>query len=173
MAVDAISNRRASASGPQYQSFLLSRLLRLSCELLKSRCNVVDRRRHPCERHFRGTASTQGEMPAFFSSADFCRRRRQTALGSAAERRRRCRDRDQELKRDPLPCLINSAGSSTYPTRKSVRTTRATPQNRPSDRTFDVKWRGVRRRGDPLALPLPGCATGGVAHFYFGDPCCA
>ena len=47
-------------------------------------------------------------------------------FGSAAERRRRCRDRDQELKRDPLPCLINSAGSSTYPTRKSVRTTRAT-----------------------------------------------
>ena len=53
-------------------------------------------------------------------------------FGSAAERRRRCRDRDQELKRDPLPCLINSAGSSTYPTRKSVRTTQATPSNQTS-----------------------------------------
>ena len=59
-------------------------------------------------------------------------------FGSAAERRRRCRDRDQELKRDPLPCLINSAGSSTYPTRKSVRTTRATAQH---------------SRGNPNSLP--------------------
>ena len=47
--------------------------------------------------------------------------------GSTAERRRRCRDRGQELTTEPLPCLINSAGSSTYPSRKSVRTTRATP----------------------------------------------
>ena len=30
------------------------------------------------------------------------------------------------MNRDPLPYLFNSAGSSTYPTRKSVRTTRAT-----------------------------------------------
>ena len=30
------------------------------------------------------------------------------------------------MKRDRLPCLINSPGSSTYPARKSVRTTRAT-----------------------------------------------
>jgi hypothetical protein len=34
--------------------------------------------------------------------------------------------RDQELKKEPRPCLINSAGSSTYPAWKSVRTTRAT-----------------------------------------------
>src|SRR5215469_7934455 len=53
---------------------------------------------------------------------------RATAL--AAERRRpeRCRNRDQELKREPFPCLINSAGSSTYPARKSVRRPRATPR---------------------------------------------
>ena len=31
------------------------------------------------------------------------------------------------MKREPFPCLINSAGSSTYPARKSVRRTRATP----------------------------------------------
>jgi hypothetical protein len=48
--------------------------------------------------------------------------------GFAAARRRRCRDRDQELKAEPLPCLINSAGSSTYPAQKSVRTIRATPE---------------------------------------------
>jgi hypothetical protein len=51
------------------------------------------------------------------------------ATALAAERRRpeRCKNRDQELKREPFPCLINSAGSSTYPARKSVRSTRATP----------------------------------------------
>ncbi len=48
--------------------------------------------------------------------------------GFADERRRawRCRIQNQELNSEPLPCLINSAGSSTYPARKSVRTTRAT-----------------------------------------------
>jgi hypothetical protein len=54
------------------------------------------------------------------------------ATALAAERRRpeRCRNRDQELKREPIPCLINSAGSYTYPTRKSVRMTRATPDDK-------------------------------------------
>ena len=48
--------------------------------------------------------------------------------GFADERRRawRCRIQGQELNSDPLPCLINSAGLSTYLARKSVRTTRAT-----------------------------------------------
>ena len=48
--------------------------------------------------------------------------------GFADERRKacRCRIHDQELNSEPLPCLINSAGSSTYLARKSVRTTRAT-----------------------------------------------
>jgi hypothetical protein len=49
------------------------------------------------------------------------------AFGAARRRPDRCKIQDQELKTEPLPCLINSAGSSTYPTRKSVRTTRATP----------------------------------------------
>src|SRR6185437_10599374 len=51
------------------------------------------------------------------------------ATALAAERRRpeSCKNRDQELKRERFPCLINSAGSSTYPARKSVRRTRATP----------------------------------------------
>lgn len=40
----------------------------------------------------------------------------------ADERRRawRCRAQGQELNSDPLPCLINSAGSSAYLARKSV-----------------------------------------------------
>jgi hypothetical protein len=42
------------------------------------------------------------------------------------------------LKTEPLPCLINSAGSSTYPTRKSVRTTRATPVERFNGRISDI-----------------------------------
>jgi hypothetical protein len=50
------------------------------------------------------------------------------AFGAARRRPDRCKIQDQELKTEPLPCLINSAGSSTYPTRKSVRTTRATPR---------------------------------------------
>jgi hypothetical protein len=50
------------------------------------------------------------------------------AFGAARRRPDRCKIQDQELKTEPLPCLINSAGSSTYPTRKSVRTTRATPE---------------------------------------------
>ena len=49
------------------------------------------------------------------------------AFGAARRRPDRCKIQDQELKTEPLPCLINSAGSSTYPTRKSVRTTQATP----------------------------------------------
>ena len=47
------------------------------------------------------------------------------AFGAARRRPDRCRIHDQKLKTKPLRCLINSAGSSTYPTRKSVRTTRA------------------------------------------------
>ena len=49
--------------------------------------------------------------------------------GFAAERRRcdKHRIEDQELKRRPFPCLINSAAPSTYRLGKSVRTTRATP----------------------------------------------
>jgi hypothetical protein len=50
-----------------------------------------------------------------------------TALAAESRRPERCKNRDQELKREPFPCLINSAGSYTYPTRKSVRRTRATP----------------------------------------------
>ena len=53
--------------------------------------------------------------------------RLRAAFGAARRRPDRCRIHDQELKTEPLPCLVNSAGSSTYPTRKSVRTTRATP----------------------------------------------
>ena len=50
------------------------------------------------------------------------------ASGAARRRPDRCKIQDQELKTEPLPCLINSAGSSTYPTWKSVRTIRATPR---------------------------------------------
>ena len=50
------------------------------------------------------------------------------AFGAARRRPDRCKIQNQELKTEPLPCLINSAGSPTYPTRKSVRTTRATPR---------------------------------------------
>ena len=50
------------------------------------------------------------------------------AFGAARRRPDRCKIQDQELKTEPLPCLINSAGSSTYPTWKSVRTIRAAPR---------------------------------------------
>ena|SRR5579883_2311294 len=53
------------------------------------------------------------------------------AFGAARRRPDRCKIQDQELKTESLACLINSAGSSTYPTRKSVRTTRATPFRTP------------------------------------------
>ena len=48
------------------------------------------------------------------------------AFGVARRKSDRCKNPDEELKTKPLSCLINSAGPSTYPARKSVRTTRAT-----------------------------------------------
>ncbi len=69
------------------------------------------------------------------------------AFGAAHRRPNRCKIQDQELKTEPLPCLINSAGLSTYPTRKSVRTTRATTVNHETLATRRRKaTRSVRER---------------------------
>ncbi len=85
------------------------------------------------------------------------RGRLRDAFGAAHRRPNRCKIQDQELKTEPLPCLINSAGLSTYPTRKSVRTTRATTVNHETLATCRRKaTRSVReRRLDRGALGGP------------------
>jgi hypothetical protein len=83
------------------------------------------------------TSKRRRSFPARTSPAEGGRLR----CGSAAARRRRCRDRDQELKREPLPCLINSAGSSTYPAPEIC----PNDPSHPSARRFFVRRRKVER----------------------------
>lgn len=99
------------------------------------------------------------------------------ATALAAERRRpeRCKNRDQGLKREPFPCLINSAGSSTYPARKSVRRTRATPDHHAilAGPVADV----VAREQQIRAPDCPQRSPSGVTHTVVrvgrctDDPC--
>lgn len=78
------------------------------------------------------------------------------ATALAAERRRpeRCNNLDQELKREWFPCLITSAGSSTYPARKSVRRTRATPHGLAPVEHMDEQIRVMPGTGDSIGKHL-------------------
>jgi hypothetical protein len=68
-----------------------------------------------------------------------------------AERRRLDRYRIQDLKKDSTTGLINSAGPSTYPLGKSVRTTRATATQRRSRFALSPRARAA------AAIDTPGC----------------
>ena len=94
------------------------------------------------------------------------------AFGAARRRPDRCKIQDQELKTEPLPCLINSAGSSTYPTRKSVRTTQATPLLRLLALT-NVFSRSVAKCGYNLDISPPDLMTlmnRHIAYSGFNQP---
>lgn len=93
------------------------------------------------------------------------RGRLRDAFGAAHRRPNRCKIQDQKLKTEPLLCLINSAGSSTDLTRKSVRTTRAT---RATPRLLDLTVLLQQAKNDPLApiaLTLGSHSKVGFAEF--------